>query len=302
MATIAVNSKSAPKARFNSWDSPWLNAKLIIGLFILIIIALGSVIGGQFWDLRLARVATSPQDLPPAFVEGGTWEHPLGTENSGRDMLAVILTGAPRSLRIGLIAAAIGLIIGVVLGCIAGFLGGWVDRIILTIADAWITIPSLVVLIVISAYVRQIDAETMATLIALFSWAFPTRLIRSQVLTLRERGYIRMARLSGASLLDVIFFEMMPNMMPYIAASFTGSVSGAILASTGLEALGLGPTRIPTLGMTIYYANQASAVLRGQWWWWGLPILLLALIFNALFLIATGLDEVANPRRRGIKG
>ena len=301
MATIAVDTQTAPKSRFNSWDSPWLNPKLIIGLFILITIALGSVIGGQFWDLRLARVATSPQDLPPAFVEGGTWEHPLGTENSGRDMLAVILTGAPRSLRIGLIAATIGLVIGVVLGCIAGFLGGWVDRIILMVADAWITIPSLVVLIVISAYVRQIDAETMATLIALFSWAFPTRLIRSQVLTLRERGYIRMARLSGASLLDVIFFEMMPNMMPYIAASFTGAVSGAILASTGLEALGLGPTRIPTLGMTIYYANQASAVLRGQWWWWGLPILMLALIFNALFLIATGLDEVANPRRRGIK-
>jgi peptide/nickel transport system permease protein len=305
MATLAVDPKADPassgKSRLNSWDSPWLNAKLIIGLSVLIIISLGSIVGGQFWDLRLSRVGTSPQDLPPVFVEGGTWEHPLGTENSGRDMLAVILTGAPRSLRIGLIAATIGLVIGVVLGCIAGFLGGWVDRFILTIADAWITIPSLVVLIVISAYVRQIDADTMAALIAFFSWAFPTRLIRSQVLTLRERGYIRMARLSGANLIDVIFFEMMPNMMPYIAASFTGNVSGAILASTGLEALGLGPTRIPTLGMTIYYATQASAVMRGEWWWWGLPILLLALIFNALFLMATGLDEVANPRRRGIK-
>ncbi len=305
MATLAVDPKAGPvsssKSRLNRWDSPWLNAKLIIGLSVLIIISLGSIVGGQFWDLRLARVGTSPQDLPPALVEGGTWEHPLGTENSGRDMLAVILTGAPRSLRIGLIAATIGLVVGVVLGCIAGFLGGWVDRFILTIADAWITIPSLVVLIVISAYVRQIDADTMAALIAFFSWAFPTRLIRSQVLTLRERGYIRMARLSGASLMDVIFLEMMPNMMPYIAASFTGNVSGAILASTGLEALGLGPTRIPTLGMTIYYATQASAVMRGEWWWWGLPILLLALIFNALFLMATGLDEVANPRRRGIK-
>lgn len=301
MATLTAESPKAPaKKRVNRWDSPWLNGKLITGLIIISFIALMGVFGDLFWDLRLARVGTSPQDLPPAFVPGGTWEHPLGTENSGRDMLAVLLVGAPRSLRIGLIAATIGVVVGVVLGCLAGFLGGWVDRLILIISDAWITIPSLVVLITVSAYVRQISAETMAFLIAMFAWPGPTRLIRSQVLTLRERGYIRMARLSGANTFDVIFREMMPNMLPYIAASYTGAVSGAILASAGLEALGLGPTRIPTLGMTIYYANQASAVLRGMWWWWGFPIILLALIFSSLFLIATGLDEIANPRLRGL--
>jgi peptide/nickel transport system permease protein len=304
MATLTAEptaARPARAARINRWDSPWLNAKLIVGLIMVLTVALSGVVGGMFWDLRLARVGTSPQDLPPVFIPGGTWEHPLGTENSGRDMLAVILTGAPRSFRIGLIAATIGLLIGVVLGCIAGFLGGWVDRVILIMSDAWITIPSLVVLIVISAFVRQISAETMAVLIALFAWPGPTRVIRAQVLTLRERGYIRMARLSGANTFDVIFREMMPNMLPYIAASYVGTVSGAILASAGLEALGLGPTRIPTLGMTIFYANQASAVIRGMWWWWGFPILILAIIFSGLFLIATGLDEVANPRLRGLQ-
>lgn len=301
MATLTAESPQTPaKVGINRWDSPWLNGKLITGLTIIVLIALLGVFGELFWDLRLARVGTSPQDLPPAFVPGGTWDHPLGTENSGRDMMAVLMVGAPRSLRIGLIAATIGMVVGVVLGCLAGFLGGTVDRVILLFSDAWITIPSLVVLITISAYVRQISAETMAFLIAMFAWPGPTRLIRAQVLTLRERGYIRMARLSGATTFDVIFREMMPNMLPYIAASFTGNVSGAILASTGLEALGLGPTRIPTLGMTIYYANQASAVIRGMWWWWGFPIILMALIFSSLFLIATGLDEVANPRLRGL--
>jgi peptide/nickel transport system permease protein len=192
------------------------------------------------------------------------------------------------------------MVIGIIFGCLAGFMGGWVDRVILIMSDAWITIPALVVLIVVSAFVRQITAETMAVLIAMFAWPLPTRVIRAQVLTLRERGYIRMARLSGANTFDVIFREMMPNMLPYIAASFTGNVSAAILFSAGLEALGLGPTRIPTLGMTIYYANQATAVIRGMWWWWGLPILVLAIIFSGLFLIATGLDEVANPRLRGL--
>ncbi len=303
MATLTVDSNPATPARprVNRWDTPWLNPKLVIGLAMVLLVGFAGVFGELFWDLRLARVGTSPQDLPPAFVQGGVWEHPLGTENSGRDMLAVLLVGAPRSLRIGLIAATIGMVIGVILGCLAGFLGGWVDRIILILSDAWITIPALVVLIVISAFVRQITAETMAVLISLFAWPAPTRLIRAQVLTLRERGYIRMARLSGANTFDVIFREMMPNMLPYIAASFTGNVSAAILFSSGLEALGLGPTRIPTLGMTIYYANQASAVIRGMWWWWGLPIAVLAIIFSGLFLIATGLDEVANPRLRGLQ-
>ena len=249
MATLTAQPASEDKPRVNRWDSPWLNTKLVIGLSMVLFVFFSGIVGGLFWDLRLARVGTSPQDLPPIWLNGGDSAHPLGTENSGRDMLAVLLTGSPRSLRIGLIAATLGILVGTVLGCVAGFMGGLIDRLILTIADAWIVIPGLAVLIVISAFVRQIDSDTMAILISLFSWAFPTRLIRAQVLTLRERGYIRMARLSGASTLRVIFQEMLPNMLPYLAASFTGNVSGAILFSTGLEALGLGPTRIPTLGI-----------------------------------------------------
>lgn len=230
-----------------------------------------------------------------------TWAHPLGTESSGRDMLAVLLVGAPRSLRIGLIAASIGMAIGVILGFTAGYLGGWVDSVIRTISDAVIVIPALAVLIVIGAYVKVLQIENMALLLALFAWPGPTRLIRAQVLSLRERGYVQMARISGASSFHIMFFEMMPNMLPYIAASFTGNVSAAILAATGLEVLGLGPTRIPTLGMTIYYAISAAAILRGMWWWWGVPIVALVIVFSGLFLMTVGLDEIANPRLRGRK-
>ena len=139
----------------------------------------------------------------------------------------------------------------------------------------------------------------MALILALFSWAGPTRLIRAQVLSLRERGYVRMARLSGVPTFDIMFREMLPNMLPYLASSLAGNVAGAILAATSLEALGLGPARIPTLGMTIYYAIRSSAVIRGMWWWWGFPILILIVIFSGLFLMAIGLDEIANPRLRG---
>ncbi len=292
--------------RLNRWDSPWLNPKFIVGLVMVLGVALMGVVGPLVWDTKLARVASSPLNLPPVWVKTDnpafgqpTWAHPLGTESNGRDMLAVLIVGAPRSLRIGVIAAGIGMLVGIILGFTAGFLGGWVDNVIRTFADAMITIPSLAVLIVISAYVRQVSVENMALLLALFAWPGPTRLIRSQVLSMRERGYVKMARLSGASTLAIMFAEMMPNLLPYLAASFTGNVSGAILAATGLEALGLGPTRIPTLGMTIFYAMRAAAILRGMWWWWGFPIAVLIFIFTGLFLMTIGLDEIANPRLRG---
>ncbi len=230
-----------------------------------------------------------------------SWEHPLGTESSGRDMLAVLLVGAPRSLTIGLIAATIGMFVGVVLGFTAGYMGGWVDNVIRTLSDAIIVIPVLAVLIVIGAYVKVLQVENMAILLALFLWPAPTRYVRAQVLSMRERGYVNMARISGASSFSIMFGEMMPNMLPYIAASYTGNVSAAILAATSLEVLGLGPTRIPTLGMTIFYAISAAAILRGMWWWWGIPIAALVIVFSGLFLMTVGLDEIANPRLRGRK-
>lgn len=231
----------------------------------------------------------------------GVIEHPLGTTSSGRDILAVLILGAPASLAVGVIAAFVGLILSIILGFSSGFLGGWVDAIIRTAADVWLTIPSLAVLLVISAYLQRVDLNTMAILLALFAWPGPTRLIRAQVLTLRERGYIKMAQLSGQSTFDIMFREMLPNLLPYLAASFAGNVSGAILASASLEALGLGPTRWPTLGTTINDAIRATAILRGMWWWWGFPVLTLMFIFTGLFQIAVGLDEIANPRLRGVQ-
>jgi peptide/nickel transport system permease protein len=292
-ATVDSSLREQPVGR---WNLRWLNRKLLVGAAMVLFVVLLGLIGPFLWDTTLARAASSPLNLPPAWSEGGSWAHPLGTESLGRDMLGLLIESAPAALRVGLIAAGLGMLVAIILGFSAGFLGGWVDDVIRSLADATVTIPALAVLIVLAAFLRNVSVESMALLLALFAWAGPTRLIRSQVLTLRERGYVRMARLSGLSTFDIMFKEMLPNMLPYIAASLVGNVSAAILAATSLEALGLGPTRIPTLGTTIFYAIKGSAVLRGMWWWWGLPILVLVIIFSGLFLIAIGLDEIANPR------
>lgn len=287
----------------------WTNLKLTTGLLIILSVVLFGLLGRIFWDVEQARVASCPLNLPPVGFsppgpgfEDAQRAHPLGTESSGRDMLALLITGTPNSMLVGLIAAAIGMAVGTLLGMAAGFMGGWIDAVIRICSDAVITIPSLAVLIVISSYVAEIDIKSMGLLLALFAWPGVTRVIRAQVLSLRERGYVQMARLSGASSLEIMCFELLPNLLPFIAASFTASVSGNILAATGLEALGLGPSRVPTLGMTIFYAIRGAAILRGMWWWWGLPILMLMLIFTGLFLIAIGLDELVNPRLRRVEG
>jgi peptide/nickel transport system permease protein len=308
-ATSPNTTQRRTSSRFNRFDSPWLNPKLLIGLGMILLVALMPLIGPLIYNTRSVLYGSSPQNLPPIWGESNiqlafgepTWDHPLGTQSDGRDMLAVLLVASPRSLQIGLIAAAIGVAIGIILGFSAGFLGGWLDAIIRTLSDAIITIPALAILIVIGSYLKTLNPPTMALLLACLNWAGPTRLIRAQVLTLRERGYVSMARLSGASTMSIMFREIMPNLLPYLASSFTGNVSGAILAATGLEVLGLGSTRFPTLGMTIFDAIGAAAILRGMYWWWGIPIIALIWIFSALYQITIGLDEIANPRLRGRK-
>lgn len=302
MAAVSEKSESTSGIkRVSFWDSAWLNSKFVLGSTMIIFIVLFGLLGPLFWDTELAYTASSPTNLPPMWREGGTPEHPLGTESNGRDMLASLILGTPSSLKIGLIAASIGMGVGLLLGSIAGYRGGWLDHIIRTISDAVIVIPSLLVLIALTSYVHMTDTTTMALILAMFAWPGPTRLVRSQVLTLRERGYVKIAQLSNVSSLEIMLREMMPNMLPWLAASLTGTISISILAATGLEALGLGPTRVPSLGLIINNALTSSAIVRGMVWWWLPPIIILIIIFTGFFLMTIGLDEVANPRLRGVK-
>jgi len=174
-----------------------------------------------------------------------------------------------------------------------------VDTIIRLAVDTLLTIPGLLILITIAASIKTfISVNIMALVIASLAWRHPTRIIRSQVLTMRERAYVQVARRSGMNTPEIIVRELLPNLFPFLAASFVGAVSGAILFSIGLEALGLGPQNQPTLGMTIYWSIRFNAILRGMWWWWVPPIVLLVVLFVGLLLLTIGLDEIANPRLR----
>ena len=301
LAPVAGGTKKA--GLLNRFDNPWLNWKFLTGAFIIGFIFFLIFLGNQFWDTELALAGSSPLNMPPlGFTnwrdQEGIPEHPLGTENSGRDMLALLIVGTPRTIGVGVIAASVGMAVGIILGFLAGFVGGWMDDVIRLGTDVTITIPSLLVLVVIQSVLPRIDLLTMALLISMFAWATPTRYIRAQVLSMRESGYVQMARLSGVPTRDIMYREIMPNLLPYLAASYIGNMTGAILSAVGLELLGFGPQRIPSLGVSIFFSIEAAALLRNMWWWWGIPTVILAIVFISLLLINLGLDEIANPRLR----
>jgi len=161
-----------------------------------------------------------------------------------------------------------------------------------------LTIPSLIILIVIASFVRTTTIELMALIIAIFAWPHPSRTIRSQTLSMRDLAFVKLAKLSGRGDLSILIRDLLPNLLPFIIAGFVGSVSGAVLASVGLQLLGLGPLTTPTIGLVLESAFQYGAVVQGMWWWWGPPTLLLIMLFIGLFLISVGVDRYANPRLR----
>lgn len=292
--------------RIRRFDNPWLNPKLFWGVSLLLGIVILGILGRVFWDPELVFVGSGIPKLPPPGFENlrgqaGTFTNPLGTEGSGRDMLALIVIGAPNSLFVGLLASLIGMSIGIFLGFTSGFVGGRTDDVIRVLSDVMITIPPLLILVVFQSAFGDVSLTMMALLIAGFVWQSPTRLIRAQVLSMKQSGYVQMARLSGASTGHIMFKEMLPNLVPYLFGSFIANVTTSIVTAVGLEVLGLGPQRIPTLGRTIYEAINAGALIQNLWWWWGIPTLLLAVMFIGLLLINLGLDEVSNPRLRKLK-
>lgn len=269
------------------------NVWLVLGLTLLGLLLAFMVIGALTVDTANAQPLSAPALQPPS------WDYPLGTDRQGRDLLAVMVAGTPLTLRIGFIAGFIGVGIGTVLAFTAAYYRGWTDALIRSIADIGLTVPQLLILIIIAVSLKgSLTVNQMAIIIASLAWLTPTRTIRAQVLTLRERGYVEIARLNGMSGPEIIFREMMPNLLPYLAATLVSSVSAAILASVGLEVLGLGPVEAPTLGMTLYWVNFNAAIVNGWWWWWTAPLVVIIVVFLGLFFLTAGLDEIANPRLR----
>jgi peptide/nickel transport system permease protein len=270
------------------------NKGLAIGLIVLLLLVAFTVIGFLTVDPRHAYPLSAPTKRPPS------WQYPLGTDFFGRDLLAAMVVGMWQTATIGLIAGGLGTLIGVVLGFISAYFGGWMDLGIRSVCQILTPIPVLLIQVVVAGSLdkRDVTIFTMALIVVMLAWMGPTLVIRSQVLTMKERQFVAVAKLSGVSDLGIIFKEILPGLLPFIAAAFVGQVFAAVFASFYLAVLGLGPIREPLLGNIIWSAQTQGAFFNGWWWWPIEPAVAMILILGSLAMINMGLDELANPRVR----
>jgi peptide/nickel transport system permease protein len=228
--------------------------------------------------------------------------HLFGTDQFGRDVLAMVVSAMSVSLQIGAIAGVISTVVGVVVAFVAGYKGGWIDGILSTFTGILLVIPTFPLLIALSAYAKNVSLFQVGVMISIFSWPFAAKTIRSQVLSLRSRPYVDLARVSKARDLEIIATELLPNLLPFIGVGFASSALGAIFGLVGLEVIGLGPGGVIDLGQIIFNAINTGALTLGAWPMFVVPIVLLTLLFAALNMINIGLEEVYNPRLRGVAG
>ncbi len=270
------------------------NKGLAIGLAILIALILFTVIGMLVINPKQAYPLAVATKKPPSL------QYPFGTDFFGRNLLAAMVVGMWQTAVIGLIAGGLGTLIGVVLGFISAYFGGWIDSTIRTICQILTPIPVLLIQVVVAGSLdkRDVTIITMALIVVMLAWMGPTLVIRAQVLTMKERQFVSVAKLSGVNDIGIIFKEILPNLLPFIAAAFVGQVFAAVFASFYLAVLGLGPLREPLLGNIIWAAQLQGSFFNGWWWWPIAPSVAMILILGSLALINMGLDELANPRVR----
>jgi len=268
------------------------NRSFQICLFIIALITMIGVIG--------PFVILNPNEYVGLKYEPPSLNHILGTDVYGRDVFSGLIHGIRNSLYIGLTAGLLAVTIAILLGGWSGFVGGIPGEIINTVANIFVVLPTVPLLLVLSVAFRQRSQFLVAGLIALLGWAGATRSIRSQVLSLKERDYVNLARLSGKSRLLILFTEIFPNMLSYIFISFCAALGGAILAEAGISLLGLGPTTVITLGMILHYAVATQSYAIGVWWWFIPPGLVLVIYTGTLAVMTSTIDSVLNPKMRRI--
>ena len=298
MANIALSSDQTPTRQPGRLELllRYLrrNKGLAVGLVILLALTLFTVIGLLVVNPKSAYPLSAALKQPPSM------KFPFGTDFFGRNLLAAMVLGMWQTAAIGLLAGGIGTLIGVILGFTSAYFGGWVDNIVRVVCQVLTPIPVLLIQVVVAGSLdkRDVTILTMALIVVMLAWMGPTLVIRAQVLTMKERQFVSVAKLSGVSDFGIIFKEILPNLLPFIAAAFVGQVFAAVFASFYLAVLGLGPLREPLLGNIIWAAQSQGAFFNGWWWWPIEPSVAMILILGSLALINMGLDELANPRVR----
>lgn len=263
----------------------------VFGLLVLLgftILALSAPLFIHPSDLSVVQ-ATGPSMGPPSA------DYPLGTDQSGRSVLTLVIWGSRPSLAIGAIATALTMLLGSAIGLVAGHSTGFLGRALMHVTDWFIALPSLPLAISLAAVLGQ-GATSITFAIAITSWTGTARLVRAQTLAVEARPFIERARALGAGNTQVVFRHVLPNVAPLILVSSTLTVAGAILSETTLTFLGLGDPTVVSWGGMLNQAFGQGAVTAGAWWYLLPPGLAILIVVLGFTLTGRAVENVLNPR------
>lgn len=238
-------------------------------------------------------IYTVAPDVPPS------WAHPFGTTSRGQDTFWQLTYALRNTLLFGFAVAILSRLLSLVIGLLAGYKGGLTDRVLMSINDTFIVIPLFPLLILCYFMLRDyMSWALLALIMALLGWAYDARLIRSVVMSLKEREFTRNSVFSGMTTSEILVKEHLPYVMPIVFSTTLNNISWSIGLEVTLSVLGFTDINTPTVGTMIFWANQHSAMVSGVWWWFVFPTLFVTITFVGLFLLATSMNEYIDPRSR----
>ncbi len=273
-----------------SWSLVTLNRKVMLGSGIVGFFILVAIFGPLF-------VTQDPLKYTYDLVAPPSPAHLLGTNQGGQDVFSQLVVGTRSSLGWSFVAGLIVMAISVTIGLVSGYFGGFIDDVFSVITNVFLVIPSLPLAIVAVQYFNR-STFTVALVVALTNWPWGARVLRAQTLSMRSREFITAAKASGERTWRIIFFEIFPNQISIVAASFITTTIQVLLAVAGLEFLGFGDQATISWGIMLNSAYTGSALFQGAWWWFAPPGICIALLGSGLALLNFGIDEIADPRLR----
>jgi peptide/nickel transport system permease protein len=260
-------------------------------IVLLIILILAFLSNFSPYDPTLWNAV--PKDMRPSA------EYWLGTDSNGQDIFWQATYAVRNSLIISLVAALVSRVIAILVGMVAGYTGGATDRVLMFISDGLLVIPIFLIFVMLAMLMRKyMNLVLLGLMLSLLSWPWDARLIRSMILSLREREFTKTAILSGTGTVKLVLNEYMPFAMPLIFSTFINNMSFAIGLEITLAFLGLVNLNIPTLGTMLNWAITYQAILLGRWWWVLTPVILSVFLFIALYWLSVSISEYLDPRTR----
>ena len=289
----AIRWQRRKRALRGAWGVYSKNRLGMIGLVILIFFILMAA---------LADILVPAERLSPASAEGvplapPTTGYPLGTDELGRSVLDLVIQGSQISLLVGFLATVISMLIGSLVGIVAGFFERWIGLVLMRLTDWFLVIPFLPLAIVLASLLGS-SLWIIAFVIGITTWPGTARVVRAQVLTLKERPYIERARALGATNWHLITRHILPNVFPLIFANTVLVVAIAILTETTLSFLGLGDPLSISWGTMLEFAFEEGSISLGAWWYLIPPGVAIVLVVLGFTMCGYALDEVLDPRLR----